>query len=162
MCTYIVYVMFSNSNHLLYPSPHIQSSIIWFTDHLMDGKWAACIILSRYYFNSFVYSPCPHINWYLLSISHQPHGRAWKIHDKEQLVRQVIPNFFGQSKYESFTRQLNGKLTLYKRNIWFDTSTLWYTHDMHRALFVAHNIYSSSAIFNHDHRMGIQTTLPIW
>lgn len=45
---------------------------------------------------------------YASIISWMPHGRAWKIHDKDKLVRQVIPNFFGQSKYESFTRQLNG------------------------------------------------------
>ena len=38
----------------------------------------------------------------------QPHGRAWKIHDKDLLISEVVPNFFSQSKYESFTRQLNG------------------------------------------------------
>ena len=38
----------------------------------------------------------------------QPHGRGWKIHDKELLVKEVVPRYFVQSKYESFTRQLNG------------------------------------------------------
>ena len=38
----------------------------------------------------------------------KPHGRAWKIHDKEALVKEVIPKYFVQTKYESFTRQLNG------------------------------------------------------
>lgn len=38
----------------------------------------------------------------------QPHGRAWQIHKKDLLVREVIPKYFVQSKYESFTRQLNG------------------------------------------------------
>ena len=38
----------------------------------------------------------------------QPHGRAWKIHNKELLLQEIVPKFFGQSKYESFTRQLNG------------------------------------------------------
>ena len=38
----------------------------------------------------------------------QPHGRAWKIHDKDLLIREVVPKYFVQSKYESFTRQLNG------------------------------------------------------
>lgn len=37
-----------------------------------------------------------------------PHGRAWKIHNKELLMREVVPKYFVQSKYESFTRQLNG------------------------------------------------------
>lgn len=41
-------------------------------------------------------------------ISWMPHGRAWKIHDKELLIREVVPKYFVQSKYESFTRQLNG------------------------------------------------------
>lgn len=41
-------------------------------------------------------------------ISWMPHGRAWKIHDKEGLVKEVIPKYFLQTKYESFTRQLNG------------------------------------------------------
>ncbi|KAL7527617.1 hypothetical protein ACHAXR_005478 [Thalassiosira sp. AJA248-18] len=36
------------------------------------------------------------------------HGRAWKIHSKELLIRDVVPKYFVQSKYESFTRQLNG------------------------------------------------------
>mmetsp|Transcript_3463 Transcript_3463/g.7625 ORF Transcript_3463/g.7625 Transcript_3463/m.7625 type:complete len:203 (+) Transcript_3463:120-728(+) len=36
------------------------------------------------------------------------HGRAWKIHNKDLLIREVAPKYFVQSKYESFTRQLNG------------------------------------------------------
>eukprot|EP00804_Cyclotella_cryptica_P027675 CCRYP_010293-RB/>CCRYP_010293-RB protein AED:0.05 eAED:0.05 QI:191/1/1/1/0.66/0.75/4/300/416 len=42
------------------------------------------------------------------AISWQPHGRAWKIRDKKLLVEKVIPKYFVQSKYESFTRQLSG------------------------------------------------------
>ena len=41
-------------------------------------------------------------------ISWMPHGRAWKVIDKDLLVEEVIPKFFGQSKYASFTRQLSG------------------------------------------------------
>lgn len=41
-------------------------------------------------------------------LSWMPHGRAWKIHNKELLVQEVISKYFVQSKYESFTRQLNG------------------------------------------------------
>ena len=38
----------------------------------------------------------------------QPHGRAWKIHNKELLIRDVVPKYYVQSKYESFTRQIVG------------------------------------------------------
>jgi len=41
-------------------------------------------------------------------ISWMPHGRAWKVTNKELLVEEVIPKFFGQTKYASFTRQLSG------------------------------------------------------
>mmetsp|Transcript_34232 Transcript_34232/g.51326 ORF Transcript_34232/g.51326 Transcript_34232/m.51326 type:complete len:408 (+) Transcript_34232:2-1225(+) len=37
-----------------------------------------------------------------------PHGRAWKVKNKEILVEEVIPKFFGQSKFASFARQLSG------------------------------------------------------
>jgi len=37
----------------------------------------------------------------------QPHGRAWRILDRERLVRDVIPKYFSSSKYHSFCRQLN-------------------------------------------------------
>jgi len=42
------------------------------------------------------------------AITWMPHGRAWKIIDKELLINQVIPNYYVCKKYESFTRQLNG------------------------------------------------------
>ena len=41
-------------------------------------------------------------------ISWMPHGRAWKVLNKELLMVEAIPKFFGQSKYASFTRQLSG------------------------------------------------------
>jgi len=34
-------------------------------------------------------------------------GTAFKVHDSQAFVDQVMPNFFDQSKYESFRRQLN-------------------------------------------------------
>ena len=40
-------------------------------------------------------------------ITWMPHGRAWKVQDKELLMREAVPSFFGQSKYASFLRQLN-------------------------------------------------------
>jgi len=44
---------------------------------------------------------CSHI------ITWMPHGRTWKILDKELLVSTVTSVYFGQSKFGSFTRQLN-------------------------------------------------------
>ncbi len=41
-------------------------------------------------------------------ISWMPHGRAWKVIDKELLMEEAAPKFFGQSKYASFARQLSG------------------------------------------------------
>ena len=41
-----------------------------------------------------------------ISCDPQPHGRAFKILKREELIRDVIPGFFVCSKYESFTRQL--------------------------------------------------------
>lgn len=38
----------------------------------------------------------------------QPHGRAWKVLNKRLFVDEVIPKYFRQSKYASFTRQLSG------------------------------------------------------
>lgn len=35
----------------------------------------------------------------------KPHGRAWKVLDKERLLKQVLPKYYVCSKVESFTRQ---------------------------------------------------------
>ncbi|KAL7476287.1 hypothetical protein ACHAW6_002164, partial [Cyclotella cf. meneghiniana] len=37
-----------------------------------------------------------------------PHGRAWKILDKELLVSVVCKEQFNHGKFESFNRQVNG------------------------------------------------------
>jgi hypothetical protein len=42
------------------------------------------------------------------AIQWQPHGRAWKVINKEKLVEEVIPRYFVQTKYESFARQCSG------------------------------------------------------
>jgi hypothetical protein len=34
-------------------------------------------------------------------------GAAFKVHDSDEFVKQVMPNYFDQTKYESFRRQLN-------------------------------------------------------
>lgn len=40
-------------------------------------------------------------------VSWMPHGRAFKVHDKDAFVKSILPCFFSQSSYESFQRQLN-------------------------------------------------------
>ena len=40
-------------------------------------------------------------------ISWAPHGRAFVVHDPNQFMSGIAPQFFHQSKYRSFTRQLN-------------------------------------------------------
>jgi len=39
-------------------------------------------------------------------VSWQPHGRAFKIHNRKKFVELVMPKHFRQSKFESFRRQL--------------------------------------------------------
>jgi hypothetical protein len=41
-------------------------------------------------------------------ISWMPHGRAWKIHNRELLMTEVVPKYFTMNKYQSFQRQING------------------------------------------------------
>lgn len=41
-------------------------------------------------------------------ITWMPHGRAWKILDKELLMSKAVPAYFVQKRFESFTRQLSG------------------------------------------------------
>jgi len=41
-------------------------------------------------------------------ITWQPHGRAWKILNKQLLMSVVVPKYLRQTKFESFTRQLSG------------------------------------------------------
>ncbi len=67
----------------------------------MDGEFIYVPIVSDYKLS------CPLIR-NVVTGKPQPHGRAWKVRDKRLLVEEVIPKFFGQSKYPSFTRQLSG------------------------------------------------------
>jgi len=41
-------------------------------------------------------------------ISWLPHGMAWKVHDSERFEKEIIPKHFKQTKFSSFTRQVNG------------------------------------------------------
>ena len=47
----------------------------------------------------FSYSP------YSPPSTRKPHGRAWKVLDKERLLKEVVPQYYVCSKLESFTRQ---------------------------------------------------------
>ena len=40
-------------------------------------------------------------------VSWLPNGSSFKVHDKQQFTSEVLPVFFGTSKYKSFQRNLN-------------------------------------------------------
>lgn len=37
-----------------------------------------------------------------------PHGRAWKVLDRQRFIEEVVPKYFVCKRFQSFTRQLNG------------------------------------------------------
>mmetsp|Transcript_28447 Transcript_28447/g.58001 ORF Transcript_28447/g.58001 Transcript_28447/m.58001 type:complete len:135 (-) Transcript_28447:285-689(-) len=37
-----------------------------------------------------------------------PHGRSWRIHDREKLAKVLCPRYFNHCKFESFTRSATG------------------------------------------------------
>lgn len=47
----------------------------------------------------------------------QPHGRAFKIINKEKLISDVLPAYLVCKKYESFSRQLNVGLVMCWRDV---------------------------------------------
>jgi hypothetical protein len=42
------------------------------------------------------------------AISWMPHGRSWKVLNKEYFMAEICPQYFSQSRFESFIRQVNG------------------------------------------------------
>lgn len=42
------------------------------------------------------------------AISWMPHGRSWKVLNKEYFMEEICPQYFAQTRYESFIRQVNG------------------------------------------------------
>uniref|UniRef100_A0A7S2KUW7 HSF-type DNA-binding domain-containing protein n=1 Tax=Skeletonema marinoi TaxID=267567 RepID=A0A7S2KUW7_9STRA len=42
------------------------------------------------------------------AISWMPHGRAWKVRQKDVFMHTICPQYFSQTKFESFIRQANG------------------------------------------------------
>jgi hypothetical protein len=52
---------------------------------------------------------------YSAYISWLPHGRAWKILDKAEFEKNVIPNYFRHARYASFMRQVSFSCSMQKR-----------------------------------------------
>ncbi|KAL7466628.1 hypothetical protein ACHAXS_006922 [Conticribra weissflogii] len=42
------------------------------------------------------------------AISWMPHGRSWKVLNKDFFMDEICPQYFAQTRYESFIRQVNG------------------------------------------------------
>jgi len=42
------------------------------------------------------------------AISWMPHGRSWKVLNKDYFMEEICPQYFAQTRYESFIRQVNG------------------------------------------------------
>lgn len=42
------------------------------------------------------------------AISWMPHGRSWKVLQKDKFMAHICPQYFAQTRYESFVRQVNG------------------------------------------------------
>ena len=53
-----------------------------------------------------LFSHPPHVTMISNRLLEKPHGRAFKVLKKDELVHDVIPSYFDCAKYESFTRQL--------------------------------------------------------
>jgi len=83
-------------------------------DCLLDEDWSKTVALSH---ASGVAAKFPEKVHHMLDdiskrgdesiVSWQPHGRAFRVHNKQRFVETVLPKFFGHSNYTSFTRQLN-------------------------------------------------------
>ncbi|KAL7468022.1 hypothetical protein ACHAXS_008259, partial [Conticribra weissflogii] len=41
-------------------------------------------------------------------ITWMPHGCSWRVLDKEKLAKVICPKYFSHSKFEHFTRSVNG------------------------------------------------------
>ena len=51
------------------------------------------------------------------AITWMPHGRAWKVLDRDRLMKDVLPEYIVCRKYESFTRQVRDTTTYIHRCI---------------------------------------------
>ena len=68
----------------------------------------SCIIIYFVFVGGFVQLDRILTSSCFSSLVHQPHGRAFKIHNKKLLLEEALPKYTGQSKFSSFTRQLSG------------------------------------------------------
>ena len=73
----------------------------------MGGYMDVFVSLSGCIFDARSQTPLYYI-YHPLTIRPQPHGRAFKIINKERFVRDIIPKYYVSKKFETFARQLNG------------------------------------------------------
>lgn len=71
------------------------------------------------------------VNDYSSIVSWLPSGKSFAIMDKEKFIREVLPRFFKETKFESFHRRLKrwGFRTAYKTST-YGTRQVVYTHDL--------------------------------
>ena len=95
-------------------SPYRCSDATACYEYTLDDEWSKAVRLS---YASGVAAKFPEKLHQMLEeirqkgdesiVSWLPHGRAFRVHKKQQFIETVLPTFFGHSNYTSFTRQLN-------------------------------------------------------
>ena len=95
-------------------SPYRCSDATACYEYTLDDEWSKAVRLS---YASGVAAKFPEKLHQMLEeirqkgdesiVSWLPHGRAFRVHKKQQFVETILPTFFGHSNYTSFTRQLN-------------------------------------------------------
>ncbi|KAL9182724.1 hypothetical protein ACHAXT_004003 [Thalassiosira profunda] len=62
------------------------------------------------------------------AVAWMPHGRSWRVLDKDLFVREICPRYFAQTRYESFIRQVNGWGFKRLRREGADRNSYWHEH----------------------------------
>ena len=86
--------------HQMLSDPHFAHVIVWMVRLLLLVTRAIVHRNCRKY-------PLMIVSYQLIAPSFQPHGRSWKIVDKELLISN-IHKYFALKRYHSFVRQLSG------------------------------------------------------